>query len=96
MLTHHFSGSGGTGINSTKKCIGACYFEHVFLHPVGSVGQSRSAFRCIRAQNVDILFFMLEWGQYRFHKKRTRTHYAELVFLHLVGSAGHVVHSVAS
>jgi hypothetical protein len=29
-------------------------------------------------------------------KKRIRTHYAELVFLHLVGSVGHIVHCSVS
>jgi hypothetical protein len=32
----------------------------------------------------------------RFHKKHVRTHYAELLFLHLLGSAGHVKHSVTT
>jgi hypothetical protein len=36
------------------------------------------------------------WNRYEFDKKRARTCYAELVFLHLVGSADHVVHSGAS
>jgi hypothetical protein len=35
-------------------------------------------------QEVDALFFMLEWDRYGFDKMRTRTRYAELVFLHLV------------
>jgi hypothetical protein len=46
------------------------------------------------AQNIDILFFMLRWDQYGFDKKCTETRYAELRFLHPVGSAGHVVHLV--
>jgi hypothetical protein len=32
------------------------------------------------ARNVDVLFLMLMWGWYGFHKKRIRTRYAELVF----------------
>jgi hypothetical protein len=33
------------------------------------------------------------WDRYRFDKKWTGTCYAKLVFLHLLGYAGHVVHS---
>jgi hypothetical protein len=39
---------------------------------------------------------MLVWDWFGFDKKHVRTHYVELVFLLLVGSAGHVVHSSAS
>jgi hypothetical protein len=45
---------------------------------------------------IDALFFILEWDQYRFHKKRIRTCYAEVVLLHLVRFLGHIVHSGAS
>jgi hypothetical protein len=36
---------------------------------------------------------MLRWDRYGFDKKCTRTRYNEIMFLHLVGSTGHVVHS---
>jgi hypothetical protein len=39
---------------------------------------------------------MLKWALCGFHKKHGGTRFAELVFLHQVGSAGHVVHSGAS
>jgi hypothetical protein len=39
---------------------------------------------------------MLGWAKCSFPKKRARTHYVELVFLHPVGSAGDVVHFTAS
>jgi hypothetical protein len=39
-------------------------------------------------RNVDTLFFMAEWVQCRFHKKRIGIDYAELVFLQSVGSGG--------
>jgi hypothetical protein len=39
---------------------------------------------------------MLRWYRCGFYKKRVRTRYVELVFLHPVGSAGHVVYSGAS
>jgi hypothetical protein len=39
---------------------------------------------------------MLGWDQIGFHKKHAETPYDELVFLHPVGFAGHIVDSRAS
>jgi hypothetical protein len=46
--------------------------------------------------NVDTLFFKLGWDRCGIDKKRTGTRYTELLFLYLVGYAGHVVQSGAS
>jgi hypothetical protein len=66
-----------------------------FLHPVGYAIHVVNS-RLSGARNVDILFFMLGWVWCGFHKKVTGTRYNELMFLHAVGSVGHVVHSGVS
>jgi hypothetical protein len=46
---------------------------------------------------MSMQYFHARVGQvWFFHNKRLETSYVELVFLHPVGSAGHVVHSSAS
>jgi hypothetical protein len=47
-------------------------------------------------QNGDGLYFMLGWVRCNFHNKRAWTRYNEHVFLHPVGSVGHVVPSIAT
>jgi hypothetical protein len=42
------------------------------------------------ASNIGAHFFMLGWDCYGFNKNHTETRYAKLVFLHPVGSVGHV------
>jgi hypothetical protein len=45
---------------------------------------------------MDALFFLLGWERHGIQKERVETHDPKLVFLHLVGHAGHIVHSGAS
>jgi hypothetical protein len=47
-------------------------------------------------RNIKALFVTLGWDRYGFYEKRVSIHYTELVFLHPVGFACHVVHSGAS
>jgi hypothetical protein len=62
----------------------------------GGICGSRSEFLCVRSTKHRRPIFMLGWSRCGFHKKHTGTSYAELVFLHSVGSACHAVHSGAS
>jgi hypothetical protein len=57
---------------------------------------SRSALGAFGLCNSDAQFFMLRWDGYGFDKKVPRDVMLKHVFLHPVGSAGHVMYSGAS
>jgi hypothetical protein len=61
-----------------------------------SIYRSRSAVSCVWGVKHQRTIFMLGLARCRSQKKRMGTHYAEFVFVHLVGSTGHVGHSSAS
>jgi hypothetical protein len=90
-LTHYFSCSGSSCAVSIKSARDTLHQNCVFAYD-GICG-SCCALRCVQGRNVNTLFLMLKWAQCNLNKMRAGTHHAELVFLHPVGSAGHVVHS---
>jgi hypothetical protein len=59
---------------------------------IGHVVQSSAS----GVRKVDAQIFMLGWDWCGFHKKCVGTSYVELVFLHPVAYAGHIVHFSAS
>jgi hypothetical protein len=52
--------------------------------------------RAFEPRNIKTLCFIFGLSWYRFNKKRVRSHYSELLFLHPVGSVGHIGHSDVS
>jgi hypothetical protein len=93
-LMHYFSCSSGTSTDFIKSTPNMLRRTCVW-HPVGSSAHVVHS-AASRTQKVNTQFFMLVWDQYRFQRKRVETRYTKLVFLYLVASMGHVVHSNAS
>jgi hypothetical protein len=72
-----------------------CYAKHLFFTSSG-ICLSRSAFRFIQGTKYQCTIFYARLGMVRIPKKSIGRRYIELVSLHPMGSAGHVVHYGAS
>jgi hypothetical protein len=94
MLMDYFSCSDGPSAVSIKSTQGHVTPNFCFAS-IGICG-SRSAFLCNRGVKHRCTIFILGWARIGFHKKCAGTRYIDLLFLHPMGSAGHVVHSVHS
>jgi hypothetical protein len=93
-LTHYFSCLGGPGAVSIKSALGHVTPNLYFC--ISGICGSRSATRCDQGAKHRRTIFILMWARCSFHKGCAITCYAEVVFLHPMGFAGHVAHSGAS
>jgi hypothetical protein len=85
-----FSMLGWAWYRLKKKCARRRCIEPVFFAS-SAIYRSHSAFWCVRDMKR-----RRTRARCRYQRKRAQTRYTELVFLHTVRSAGHVVHSAVS
>jgi hypothetical protein len=92
--TNYFPCSGGPGAVFINSAPGRRYTELVFCIRWGL--RSRSVFWCIQGTKHWCTIFHARWAWCGFRKKHPGTCHAKLMFLHPVGSVGHIVHSGVS
>jgi hypothetical protein len=94
LSTLYFLFSVGPGVDPTNSMLDMLHGTFVFAS--GEIYGSRSTLLCVRGVKYRCNIFIPGWAHRGYHKKHARTQYAELVFLHALGSSGDIVHCGAS